>query len=80
MNFHILFLFITPDGNLTDKKKLSFFFSLKIISKINAPNHQQLPRPPHATSELYQIMLQCWKYEPSERPTFSELGKTLEEV
>jgi hypothetical protein len=30
--------------------------------------------------ELYQIMLHCWKYDPSERPTFSQLEKTLGEV
>lgn len=34
----------------------------------------------YATSELYKIMLDCWKYEPSERPTFSQLEKTLREV
>ncbi|CAF4951195.1 unnamed protein product, partial [Rotaria socialis] len=51
-----------------------------IANAIDAPNHQRLPRPPYATTELYQIMLQCWKHEPTERPTFSQLEKTLREI
>ncbi|CAF3907233.1 unnamed protein product [Rotaria sordida] len=52
----------------------------EIANAINTPNHKRLPRPPYATSELYQIMHHCWKYEPSERPTFSQLEKTLREI
>ncbi|CAF4023270.1 unnamed protein product [Rotaria magnacalcarata] len=52
----------------------------EIEDAINAPNHQRLSRPAYATSELYQIMLHCWKYEPCERPTFSQLEKTLREI
>ncbi|CAF1327509.1 unnamed protein product [Rotaria magnacalcarata] len=54
--------------------------SAEIVNAIDAPNHQRLPRPPYATTELYQIMLQCWKHEPTERPTFSQLEKTLREI
>ncbi|CAF2753371.1 unnamed protein product [Rotaria sp. Silwood2] len=54
--------------------------SAEIVNTIDAPNHQRLPRPPYATTELYQIMLHCWKYEPNERPTFSQLEKTLGEI
>ncbi|CAF3376351.1 unnamed protein product [Rotaria sp. Silwood1] len=52
----------------------------EIANAINAPNHQRLSRPSYATSELYEIMLHCWKYEPCERPTFSQLEKTLREI
>ncbi|CAF1083568.1 unnamed protein product [Adineta ricciae] len=52
----------------------------QISEVIDASNYQQLPRPSHATSELYQLMLHCWKYEPCERPTFSELEMTLAEI
>ncbi|CAF2918156.1 unnamed protein product [Rotaria sp. Silwood2] len=52
----------------------------EIANAINTPNHQRLPRPAYATSELYQIMLHCWKYEPCERPTFSQLEKTLRDI
>ncbi|CAF2155492.1 unnamed protein product [Rotaria magnacalcarata] len=52
----------------------------EIEDAINAPNHQRLSRPAYATSELYQIMLHCWKYESCERPTFSQLEKTLREI
>ncbi|CAF0966375.1 unnamed protein product [Rotaria sordida] len=54
--------------------------SAEIVNAINAPNHQRLPRPLYATTELYQIMLHCWKFEPTERPTFSQLEKTLGEI
>jgi hypothetical protein len=60
-----------------ETKKRNF---LKIIHAIDAPNHQRLSRPPYATSELYQIMLHCWKHQSSERPTFSQLEKTLGDV
>ncbi|CAF3996547.1 unnamed protein product [Rotaria sp. Silwood2] len=52
----------------------------EIANAINTPNHQRLSRPAYATSELYQIMLHCWKYEPCERPTFSQLEKTLRDI
>jgi serine/threonine protein kinase len=61
-----------------EKQKSHFF--LKIINAIDTPNPPRLPRPPYATSELYQIMIHCWKCEPSERPTFSQLEKTFEDV
>lgn len=41
---------------------------------------ERLSRPIYATSELYQIMLQCWKYDPSQRPTFSQLEKQFDEI
>jgi len=68
---------IIPMEILERKKKRDF---LKIVDGIDSSNHQRLSRPPYATSELYQIMLHCWKYEPSERPTFSQLEKTLSDV
>ena len=69
-----------------DEEKEKFLFCLlllrrlQIINRDNSANHQRLSRPPYATSELYQIMLLCWKYEPSERPTFSQLEKALADV
>ena len=72
-----------PRGNRVteedEEKKISFCL-LQIINRDNSANHQRLSRPPYATSELYQIMLLCWKYEPSERPTFSQLEKALADV
>ncbi|CAF3862306.1 unnamed protein product [Adineta steineri] len=71
-------------GMSNDEKIIKTFFSIafifQIINAIDAPNHQRLSRPYHATSELYQIMLQCWKYEPCERPTFSKLERQLIEI
>ncbi|XP_030055084.1 LOW QUALITY PROTEIN: tyrosine-protein kinase FRK [Microcaecilia unicolor] len=33
----------------------------------------RMPRPPNCPLELYQIMLDCWKKSPEERPTFETL-------
>ncbi|XP_046814947.1 vascular endothelial growth factor receptor 1 isoform X1 [Vespa crabro] len=43
----------------------------------------RMEQPPYATSEVYNIMLQCWKAKPTLRPSFTELvnniGDLLEE-
>ena len=33
----------------------------------------RMPRPPGCPDHLYQIMLECWKTKPEERPTFKHL-------
>lgn len=38
----------------------------------------RMEKPPHCDCELYNIMLNCWKVNPKERPTFTELKKQLE--
>jgi len=35
------------------------------------------PRPRQCSDELYEIMMQCWKEEPVERPTFAHLFNTM---
>ena len=37
-----------------------------------------LPQPEVCPEWIYDIMLQCWKFEPQERTTFTELLKALE--
>ena len=39
----------------------------------------RMPSPPGCPDELYRIMLDCWRKEPSERPTFETLEWKLEE-
>lgn len=39
----------------------------------------RMPRPTQCPEPLYQIMLDCWKSEPDERPTFEYLKFTLED-
>ncbi|XP_059141244.1 vascular endothelial growth factor receptor 2-like [Physella acuta] len=33
----------------------------------------RMEKPPYASEELYKVMLQTWKVEPEDRPTFSQL-------
>ncbi|CAK9796532.1 Vascular endothelial growth factor receptor 1 [Anthophora plagiata] len=37
----------------------------------------RMERPEYATSEVYDIMLQCWKAKPTLRPSFTELVKSI---
>lgn len=41
-------------------------------------NGYRMKKPPHCGIELYQIMMNCWKEKPKDRPTFTELRKQLE--
>ncbi|XP_018568526.1 tyrosine-protein kinase receptor torso isoform X2 [Anoplophora glabripennis] len=40
----------------------------------------RMEKPSNCSNELYTIMCKCWKAAPRERPTFSELRKTLDEL
>ena len=39
----------------------------------------RMPAPPNTPESLYQIMLDCWKREPADRPTFEALQWRLED-
>lgn len=41
--------------------------------------HRMEP-PPCSTIEMYQVMLRCWKYLSTDRPTFSELVQTVDNI
>ncbi|XP_072048954.1 uncharacterized protein [Amphiura filiformis] len=43
-------------------------------------NGQRMPRPKHCSEQLYNIMLACWEKEPSQRPSFEQLMKLLDEI
>ncbi|XP_074643647.1 focal adhesion kinase 1-like [Tubulanus polymorphus] len=49
-----------------------------VIGKIEAG--ERLALPPNCPPSLYQVMLQCWSYEPSLRPSFAELKSMLSEI
>lgn len=40
----------------------------------------RMERPANCSEELYQVMRHCWREKPSERPTFTELQKKLDEL
>ncbi|XP_073481237.1 tyrosine-protein kinase Blk [Aquarana catesbeiana] len=39
----------------------------------------RMPCPENCTTELYEIMLKCWREKPEERPTFEYLQSVLED-
>lgn len=41
-------------------------------------NGNRLERPENCTSELYELMQNCWKPDPDDRPSFQEISKSLE--
>ncbi|XP_078051038.1 vascular endothelial growth factor receptor 1-like [Augochlora pura] len=40
----------------------------------------RMEKPEYATSEVYDIMCQCWKDEPSSRPSFAQLVDIVEKL
>ena len=40
----------------------------------------RMSKPAHCSDELYDLMKTCWKLDPKERPTFSEICCTLSEM
>ena len=49
----------------------------EVIGKLESG--ERLPLPPGCPARLYALLLQCWAYEPSKRPTFQELKQVLSE-
>lgn len=40
----------------------------------------RMEKPANCSEELYQVMRQCWREKPSERPTFTDLKKRLDDL
>ncbi|XP_068732591.1 tyrosine-protein kinase receptor Tie-1-like isoform X1 [Montipora capricornis] len=40
----------------------------------------RMPKPRHVDNKLYEIMMKCWEEEPSNRPTFEKLRKTMKDM
>ncbi|XP_068733596.1 angiopoietin-1 receptor-like isoform X2 [Montipora capricornis] len=40
----------------------------------------RMPKPRHVDSNLYEIMMKCWEEDPSDRPTFEKLRKTMKDM
>ncbi|KFB40033.1 tyrosine-protein kinase [Anopheles sinensis] len=39
---------------------------------------KRLERPENCTPDVYELMLQCWREDPNERPSFMQISKQLE--
>merc|ERR1719322_1239695 len=52
----------------------------QILEAIDEPGGQRLEQPIHCPKDHYSIMEACWRHNPSERPSFSELVTMLEEA
>ena len=40
-------------------------------------NGYRMEKPEFATNDIYRLMIDCWKPEPNQRPTFSQLEEAL---
>ncbi|XP_028394324.1 ephrin type-B receptor 1-B-like isoform X2 [Dendronephthya gigantea] len=40
----------------------------------------RMSKPPHCSNEVYEIMSNCWKVDPKERPTFPEILRALRDM
>ena len=40
----------------------------------------RLPRPPHCAQSVYNIMEECWKAFPQDRPLFSDIYDNLDQL
>eukprot|EP00042_Codosiga_hollandica_P021547 m.75722 g.75722 ORF g.75722 m.75722 type:complete len:543 (+) comp50415_c0_seq1:286-1914(+) len=49
----------------------------EVIQKVEVG--YRMPLPPGTPDQLYRIMLECWREEPDERPTFESLHYRLED-
>lgn len=49
----------------------------QVIEKL--PQGYRMPQPIGCSKELYDVMLDCWREEPKQRPTFKALHQQLQE-
>lgn len=45
----------------------------------NLERGYRMPQPDNCPQELYELMMQCWKERPEERPTFEYMKSVLED-
>ncbi|XP_076271126.1 activated Cdc42 kinase-like isoform X2 [Rhynchophorus ferrugineus] len=49
----------------------------QILEAIDEPNFQRLEQPDCCPLDHYNLMLDCWKHEPTSRPRFADIGPIL---
>ncbi|XP_046575665.1 uncharacterized protein LOC124283699 isoform X2 [Haliotis rubra] len=48
----------------------------ELLSKLHAG--YRMERPDNCSTEMYQLMRDCWKSDPKKRPSFSEIGERID--
>ena len=67
---------VRPYANLaTDEEVLT---GLESMAAEPEGNQMMLERPQVCPKDLYELMKECWKREPSERPSFREIHLFLQ--
>lgn len=51
----------------------------QILEAIDEPNFQRLEQPECCPLDHYNLMLDCWRHESSQRPRFADIGPILAE-
>ena len=52
----------------------------QILEAIDEPGGQRLERPIHCPNDLYTVMEACWRHNPGDRPSFTDLVSMLDEA
>ena len=52
----------------------------QILEAIDEPGGQRLERPIHCPHDLYTVMEACWRHQPGDRPSFSDLVTMMDEA
>ena len=74
---------LTPYGHMNDWKGLppAEAVSLFYISELEQHflKGNRLEKPTHCSNAFYELMLDCWSIEKSDRPSFSSISPFLDE-
>ena len=73
-SFGILLYEIMTHGNVPYPK----WETVEAVGKIK--QGYRMPRPRDCPSKLYRLMRECWDENPSKRPPFSQIERTLEDM
>ncbi len=52
-------------------------FFLCVCVSVQIESGYRMPSPAGCPGEVYEIMQQCWQYNPADRPNFSTILKML---
>ncbi|XP_006824385.2 tyrosine kinase receptor Cad96Ca-like [Saccoglossus kowalevskii] len=61
----------------TPKRSTPYHGTKEEDVKVMVTNGKVLPKPTHCSAATYQLMKSCWNRHPRDRPTFTQLVKSI---